>query len=177
MPTPEARYYEFGSPDDLLAAIDAAKAAGFSRLDTYTPYQVPEVEEKLEMRRTRLPWAVLFFGLVGCALAYLTIWFCNAIDFPLNVGGRPLNSIPTHIPIMFETTVLFAGTSALFAVLLLSGMPRLHHPIHDVPGSEGISIDRFWLAVEDDLLGDASLRERMFALGALGVRTRSGEAP
>jgi hypothetical protein len=174
MPMPEPRYYEFGSPDDLLAAVDAAKALGFSRLDAYTPYQVPELDEKLGLRRTTLPLAVLFFGLVGCAFAYWLMWFCNALDFPLNVGGRPLNSIPADIPIMFETTVLFAGTTAFFAVLFLSRMPRLHHPIHEIPGSAGITIDRFWLAVEDDPSGDARLREQMFALGALGVRMRSG---
>src|SRR6185312_17470532 len=97
-------------------------------------------------------------------------------DYPLNVGGRPFNSLPADIPIMFETTVLFAGTASFFAVLLASGMPRLHHPIHEVPGSESITLERFWLAVEDDDGRDVVLRTRLIELGALAVRTRE-DAP
>jgi hypothetical protein len=175
MPASDTTYFEFTSPDDLLAGVDAAHAMGFSRLDAFTPYPVPALDEKLAIPRTRIPLAVLVAGALGCGVAYLIMWFCNAYDYALDVGGRPLDSIPADIPIMFETTVLFAGTAAFLAVLFRSGMPRLHHPIHDVPGSEAITLDRFWLAVEDDPSHDPRLRARLLEVGAVASRTRVEE--
>jgi hypothetical protein len=169
MPAPEPippSYFEFPSPDALLEGIDAARAMGHAELDTFTPYPMPEAEEKLGLPRTRIPIAVFLFGLLGCAVAYLILWFCNAWDYPLDVGGRPLDSIPADIPIMFETTVLFAGTTAFFSVLFLSRMPRLHHPIQEVPGSESITLDKFWLKVGGTHADDPELRARLVDLGA-----------
>lgn len=175
MRAPDGTYFEFASPEALLAAVDVARALGFERFDAFTPYAIPELDEKLRLRRTRIPVAVFLAGALGCALAYLIIWFCNAKDYPLDVGGRPLDSLPADIPIMFETTVLFAGTTAFFAVLFLSRMPRLHHPLQEVPGSESVTLDRFWLAVDDDVSGDASLRVKLIDAGALAVRRRGDE--
>jgi hypothetical protein len=127
------------------------------------------------MRRSRIPAVVLLAGAIGCALAYAILYFCNAYDYPLDVGGRPLNSIPADIPILFETTVLFAGVTALLAFLFRCGMPRLHHPIHEVPGCERITLDRFWLEVHLDGRDGTELRELHEAMATLGARTRARE--
>jgi hypothetical protein len=168
-----------GEFEDVHLFVAAAKnlRGRFPTLDAYFPYPVPELDHALGIRRTKLRYGVLVAGLTGVFVAWFVQHWCNAIDYPVLVGGRPFDSFPTNVPIMFETGVLFAGCTAFLAVLLLSRMPRLWSPILDVPGYERTSVDRFWLVVAnhdpgwtDDLAGE--LRE----LGAVDVRI-VGETP
>jgi hypothetical protein len=99
-------------------------------------------------------------------------WWCNAFDFRLDVGGRPYDAIPAYIPIAFETGVLFAAVAGFLAILGLSGLPRLYHPMFEVEGFDRVAVDRFWLGVDaaDPLLADAReerVREVLTASGAL----------
>jgi hypothetical protein len=167
----EGTLFEFSSPEELLSAADALRELGCKRLAAFTPYAIPELEGKLGVRRTRIPWAVLVAAAFGCALAFGIIWVTNAYDYALDVGGRPLNSLPADIPIMFETTVLFGSFTAFALVFVRSGMPRLHHPLTEVEGIESVSIDRFWIGVEETPPVDDAVRTRMLALGAVAVRT------
>src|SRR4051812_25982351 len=105
----EGTLFEFASPEEALAAAGALRAVGFARPDAYTPYPVPELDEALGVRRTRIPRAVFLAASFGCVLAFTIMWWTNAVDYPLDVGARPLNSLPADIPIMFETTVLFGA--------------------------------------------------------------------
>jgi hypothetical protein len=166
----EGTLFEFSSADELLSAADALRALGYKRLAAFTPYAIPELEEKLGIPRTRIPRAVLGAAAVGCACAFGIIWGTNAYDYPLDVGGRPLNSLPADIPIMFETTVLFGALTAFVLVFVRSGMPRLHATLLEVEGIESASIDRFWIGVEEATSPDEVLCARMTALGALAVR-------
>src|SRR4030081_3175619 len=98
---------EFASADKLLGAVDRLRALGYARLEAFTPYPIPDLDEKLQIRRSRAPWAVLASAITGGAFAYLVQWWCTVIDFPLAVGGRPIHSAPAFIPIVFETVILF----------------------------------------------------------------------
>ncbi len=169
---------EFASGPELLAGVRAAREAGLSRLDAFTPYEVDGLQEALGVRRSRLPWIVLAAGLVGGGAAYALQWWINVVSYPLNIGGRPYHSAPAFIPITFEMTVLCAATAALISALVLGGLPSLWHPVFEVEGFERATIDRFWLAIDR---GDAALdRTRTAAVletaGALRV-VWLGEAP
>lgn len=167
----EGTLFEFASPEELIVAVETLRAMGFARLDTYTPYAIPELDVKLGIARTRIPRAVFLAAALGCAVAFAILWFTNAYDYPLDVGGRPIDSLPADIPILFETTVLFGSLTAFLLVFIRSGLPRLFRPIFEVDGIESASVDRFWLGVEQrDALDDA-VRTRMVELGALAVRT------
>jgi hypothetical protein len=159
---------EFDSPEGVVAAAGRARELGHRRIDTYTPFPIPALDEALALRRTRLPYLVLVGGLSGAGIAFLIQWWTNAIDFPINVGGRPPNSLPTDILIIFETTVLLASFTAFAAALLGSRLPRLHHPVFDLPGFERTTLDRFWITIGDahdrGLLG-----EELTRLGAVAV--------
>ena len=162
---------EFASGPALLDGIRALTACGVSRFDAFTPYEVHGLQELLGVRRSRLTWIALFIGLAFGGGAYLLQWWINVVDYPLNIGGRPYHSAPAFIPITFEMTVLFAAAAALISAIVLGGLPRLWHPVFDIPGFERASIDRFWLAVG---VGDAALdRDRdtaaLEAVGALRV--------
>ena len=139
---------EFESPDALLEAARALYARGYRRLDAFAPHRIDGLDEALGIGRTRIPVFVLVAALTGLGARYLLIWYCNAYDYPLNVGGRPLNSFPAWVPIMFETAVLFAGVTAFVLSLVLSGMPRLHHDMSEVEGFDRVTVDRYWLTVD-----------------------------
>lgn len=157
---------ELDTPDALKRTAERLHELGFRGLETYTPFPMPELEPLLRLKRSRLPLAIFGAGAFGCAFAYVAQWWMSAVDYRLDVGGRPFNSIPTDVPIMFETTVLLAGLTAFFGCLLRSGLPRLHHPVFELEGFERTTIDRFWITVVDPGDREPELRAELDALGA-----------
>jgi len=139
---------ELDSPDALLAAVRALRARGFTKLDTYGPFPVPGLEEALHLPRSGLGWIVFPIAMAGAGAAYLVQWWTNAVDYPLNVGGRPPHAAPAFVPITFEMGVLSAALAALVLALLFSGLPRLHHPLFELEGFERASLDRFFVVVD-----------------------------
>jgi hypothetical protein len=139
---------EFETPRAVLEATRRAREAGFQAMDAYTPYPVEGLADELGLRRTRVPFVVLVAGLVGAAVGFLMQFWSMAVDYPLNVGGRPYNSWPVFIPIAFEVMVLVASFAALFAMFFLSGLPQPHHPVFNVPRFAHASQDRFFLCIE-----------------------------
>ncbi|MDB4935539.1 MAG: ABC-type Fe3+ transport system protein [Labilithrix sp.] len=138
---------EFDSPERITLAAAHLRSMGYSELEAYTPFPMPDLAEAIGTRRTKLPWLVLLGGATGLSLAYLVIWWTNAFDYRLDVGGRPYDSLPADIPIMFESTVLLAASTAFLSALVLSGLPRLHHPVFELDGFERTTIDRFWITL------------------------------
>ena len=139
---------EFNDPNELVAAARAAREAGYRHLDAYTPFPIEELAEALEMHHSPLPLIVLIGGIVGGVAGYLLQYFTSVVDYPLNVGGRPLNSWPSFIPITFETTVLVAALSAVLGMLALNGLPTPYHPVFNVPRFALATRDRFFLCIE-----------------------------
>lgn len=139
---------EFASADALLQAAAAARAGGYRKLDAYTPFPVEGLSEALGMEHTRLPWIVLAGGAVGAIAGYGLQYWVSVIEYPLNIGGRPLHSWPAFIPITFETTILVASLSAVLGMLALNGLPRPHHPLFAVEAFSLASRDRFFLCIE-----------------------------
>jgi hypothetical protein len=166
---------EFDSPEAMVAAARRLRELGYARLDTYSPHAVVEVEETLGIRRSFVRAVVLVLGLTGVLVAFLIQWFTNAFDYPLDVGGRPLASLPADVPICFETGVLFAALGAFFGTWALCRLPRLHGPLSEVEGFERASIDRFFVGVDSsDPRFEPGVGEEMTKLGALRV-VRFGE--
>jgi hypothetical protein len=163
-------WIELATAEVAVAVARRFRAAGVRRLQAYSPFEIVELEDLLELPRPRLlPYAVLAAGLSGVAVAYIIILWTNAIDYPLNVGGRPLNSVPTDIPLMFETGILFAGLTTFALFFLLSGMPRLDEPL-TLEGFERTTLDRFWIGVDTlDPAWKPELADDARALGALRV--------
>jgi hypothetical protein len=139
---------EFDDPDALLAAARQAHDAGYRRMDAYSPFPVEGLAEALDFRDTRVPEIVLTGGIVGGVGGFFMQWFATRIFYPINVGGRPLNSWPAYIPITFELTVLLAAFAALFGMLILNGLPQPYHPVFNAPDFQLASRDRFFLCIE-----------------------------
>ncbi len=165
---------EFDGPDDLLEAARRAYEEGYRRLDAYSPFPVPGLAEAIGFRRTRLPLIVLFGGLVGGLGGYYLQYWISAIDYPLNVGGRPLHSWPAFIPVTFELTVLVAALAAVLGMLALNGLPMPHHPVFNVPAFELATRNRFFLCIEAtdpqfDAVGTKSFLETLKPSGVFEV--------
>ncbi len=139
---------EFSSAGELVTATRAARKAGFTKIDAYSPLPLEELFEALGLHKSRLPLIVLIGGIVGACAGYGLAYWTSVIDYPINVGGRPFHSWPAFIPITFETTVLFAAFSAVLGMLALNGLPQLYHPVFNVSRFAVASKDRFFLLIE-----------------------------
>lgn len=139
---------EFATEREVQHAVLRLQERGYEGLEVYSPYPVEGETALLRQRRPILNWIVFWAALGGAGLAVLVQWFTNAVDYPINVGGRPLFSLPAWIPITFEMGVLAAGFAAFFGLLVATGLPRLWHPVFEVEGFESASVDRFWVAID-----------------------------
>lgn len=136
----------FRREEDILEATHATRRNGLKILDVYAPYAVHGLDKAMGLRTSRLPWLCFLAAAVG---AILKLWFefwTTMVDWPVNVGGKPWNSLPAFVPVTFEVMVLSAGLSTVFAFLLISRLWPGKRPVLPAPG---ITDDRFVLVVEE----------------------------
>jgi Alternative complex III, ActD subunit len=162
---------EFDSPDALVAAARSAFAEGFRKMDGYSPFPVDGLAEALGFHRTRVPLIVLIGGIIGCLGGFFLQYWVSVIDYPINVGGRPLNSWPAFVPVTFELTILIAALSAFLGVLALNGLPMPYHPVFNVDRFELASRHRFFLCIEsgDPKFDSDRTRKFLESVGSQGV--------
>lgn len=162
---------EFRDAERLLDAARRAYADGYRYMDAYTPMPVEGLAEAIGFTRNRLPLVVFLGGLVGCIGGFFMQWYSAVIDYPINVGGRPLNSWPAFIPITFETTVLCASLAAVLGMLGLNGLPKPYHPVFNVPSFEMASRSHFFLVIhgDDPRFERSAVRSFLEGLDPLGV--------
>jgi len=139
---------EYDKPEELVAAARTAHAAGYRKMDAYSPMPVHGLAEAIGFHGTRLSLLVLAGGLAGCAAGFFMLWYVETAVYPLNVGGKPYNSWPAFIPITFETTVLFAAVTAVLGMLAMNGLPMPYHPVFNVERFALASRHRFFLCIE-----------------------------
>lgn len=138
---------EFEQVEDILAAAKTVRAAGYRHVSGYTPFPVEGLFELLEFKPSKLP-AITFCGAVtGGLLAYGMQYYASVISYPINIGGRPLNSWPSFLPITFEMTILGAAFAGFFGMLALNGLPHPYHPLFNVPEFKLASRNKFFLCV------------------------------
>jgi Protein of unknown function (DUF3341) len=143
------RMAAFGTEEEFIAALRSLRRAGYRHIETFTPYRVELEEAMLPQRTTPIPWIMLAAGILGGGGAFFMQWYATR-DYPLNIGGRPINSWPSFIPITFELTVLTAALVGVGAFLWLAGFPRLDHPVFSDPRFQRATQDRFFICLRSD---------------------------
>ncbi|HTL76969.1 MAG TPA: DUF3341 domain-containing protein [Casimicrobiaceae bacterium] len=160
---------EFADPRALLDAVRRCRER-YHDVDAYAPYAVDGLAEALGVRKNRVPLVTLIGGLVGGAGIYFLQWYSAVVDYPINSGGRPLDSWPVFIPPTFEITILGAALAAFFGMLLLNGLPKLHHPIFNAPEFELASRNRFFVAIRATDPEFDAVRTRAFLEGLAPIK-------
>ena len=151
-PSPRLPIYgvvaEFETPAALVAAAGKAMALGYRKVEANSPFPVEGLDEALGLHHSRVPLITLMGGAVGCFGGFFMEWYSAVKHYPMNIGGRPLNSWPAFIPIVFELTILCAAIAAVLGMLALNGLPMPYHPLFNVARFERASRDRFFLCIE-----------------------------
>ncbi|HZS85642.1 MAG TPA: DUF3341 domain-containing protein [Stellaceae bacterium] len=139
---------EFTTAEAVTAAARHIKNAGFRRFEAYTPMPVEALDELIAGKQVALPLLIFCFGCIGFLVGFFMQYYLAVVDYPIHVGGRPLNSWPAFGPITFEITVVFAVGGAFLAWFIFNRLPRLGTPLSAIPGFERATIDRYFLCVE-----------------------------
>lgn len=139
---------EFDSAIAIVEAARQTREAGYVKVDAYTPFPIHELDDALRLPRTKLPWLVFAGGIIGMLGGFALQYWASAMEYPMNVGGRPYASWPAFVVPAYEMTILFASITAVVGMIWLNGLPRPYHPIFNAPNFSNASADRFFLAIE-----------------------------
>jgi len=139
---------EFDHSEKLIAAVEAVRTKGDTKLDAYTPYPIEELHHALGHHHSILPRLVLLGGILGGVGGFLLQYWVSTMAYPLNIGGKPLNSWPAFVPVAFECTILLAALTAVLGMLAINGLPLPHHPVFNVERFALASRDRYFLCIE-----------------------------
>jgi hypothetical protein len=162
---------EFTDADSLVSASREVYDAGYREMEAYAPLPVHGLPEAVGFPRSWMPLVVLIGGICGCLVGIALQYYTMVIAYPMNIGGRPLNSWPSFVPVIFEMTVLGAVLAAVLGMLAMNGLPRPHHPLFAIPSFDRASQDRFFLCVlaRDPKYDPPAVREMLERLGAKEV--------
>ena len=163
---------EFPSADSLCAAARHVRAHGWTNAEAYSPFPIEGLDEIVQADKGWIAPITLLGGILGGAGTYFLQWYAAVVDYPINIGGRPLDSWPAFIPATFEITILGAALAATVAMLMLNGLPRLHHPLFEVEEFELASRNRFFLCLpaRDPVFAPGPARDLLAELHPLLLR-------
>jgi ActD protein len=163
---------EFKTADDLLSAAGRSYREGYRAIDAFSPVPIHGLAEAMGQNDRTISKIVLGGGIMGCLGGFSLAYWTSAIDYPLNIGGRPLNSWPAFIVPTFETTILLAAISAVVGMLALNGLPMPYHPVFNVKRfREHASSDALFLVIEstDGKFDRVATRKFLESLGATEI--------
>lgn len=156
---------EFDNADALLKAAQRTYDEGYRRMDAYSPFPIHGLAEAVGYRHRILPWLVLAGGILGGVAGFWLQYWVSVIELPVNIGGKPLNSWPSFIPVTFECTILGAALTAVLGMLALNGLPKPYHPVFNAERFRLASSNRFFLCIE--------AADRKFELSAVTAYLKS----
>jgi hypothetical protein len=139
---------EFAGPEELVHGAEELERAGYRQVESYSPFAVEGMAHALNFRPIAVAVIFLICGVLGAVGGYLMQVYASVITYPENIGGRPLQSWPSFIPITFEMGVLGGVLGGIFGMLLLNKLPRYSHPVSNVARFRAASSDAFFLCVE-----------------------------
>lgn len=150
--------------------------AGFSKWDVYSPLPIHGLDKAMGIKRSKVPVLTLAGGLAGFMSGMLLVWYMNAYDYPLIVGGKPFFSPIFPFPIFYELTILLASFGTFFGMFLTNRLPQPYHPVFNHESFQRASDDTFFVLIEaNDPLFDPQQTPGL--LQSLGGQTISTVEP
>ena len=163
---------KFNEQKDLIAAAERTYSEGYRKFDAYSPYPVADLTRAMHLKSSPLPFVILAGGLAGGIGGFLLMTYSTVIDYPMNIGGRPLFSWPAYIPITFELTILLGALAGILGLFALTRFPQPYHPVFNSEdfNAHG-SQDAFYLSIEanDPMFNLAGTRRFLEGLGPAQV--------
>lgn len=167
---------EFPDPHALVAATATMRERGYVNMDTYSPFPLHGSSEALGLAPSKVPFIALGGAMTGLVTAFSFQTYMNTINYAINVGGRPLFSLPAWFPIMFELTILLCAFGIVFGLFALSRFPQPHHPLFNHDAFRSASTHGYWLSVEADAVQSSEKTvAELTSLGATQTAVVSGE--
>lgn len=164
---------EFRNPKELVDAASGVEKSGYKNYDTYAPFPIHGMEKAMGLKNSPLGWIVFGGALIGFFGALVLMIWVMGYDYPLNISGKPFINPPVYVPVTFELTVLLSAFAAVFGMLALNKLPRLHNPLFNVERFEKASDDGFFICVEssDDLFSEEKVTKLFTDAGATHIET------
>jgi Protein of unknown function (DUF3341) len=159
---------EFETAAAVLHGAERVRAGGFRDWDVFTPFPVHGMDRAMGMKNSQVGWFAFIGGVTGYATGMLMIWWMNACDYPIVIGGKPMFSPFSAFPPSYELTILFGAFGALFGMLFLNRLPRLHHPLLKNRRFASATHDRFFIVIEttDPKFSEHETRKLLEAAGS-----------
>ena len=172
--TPTTKYgllAQFETTADTLHAAAMVRDAGYRRWDVFTPFPVHGMDEAMGLARSNVGWFTFLAGLTGFTCGMLMIWWMNAYDYPIVVGGKPLFSPIFSFPVAYELTILLGAFGSLFGMLFLNRLPRLYNPLFRSARFTQVTHDKFFVLVEaiDPKFSDTETRRLLERAGSTHI--------
>lgn len=160
----------FDDDEKVLHATERAVDKKISIYDIFTPFPVHGLDEAMGIKRSILPYVTLLAGAAGLMTAIGLQVYTSAIDWPMNIGGKPSNSIPAFIPVSFELTVLFGAHTTVAAFLALNKLFPGKKPVIIDPAQ---TEDKFIMAIEKDGNSVDDVTKLLTDEGAVSVEVKN----
>lgn len=167
-PTPFGLIAEFDTPADTMHAAEKIRDKGYTRWDVYTPFPVHGMDQAMGLKNSRVGWFSFCGGVIGYTSGMLMIWWTNAIDYPIVIGGKPMFSPFGAFPPSYELTILLGAFGSLFGMLFLNRLPRLYHPLLKNKRFEKVTHDKFFIVIEtsDPKYSEMEIRKLLESAGS-----------
>jgi len=158
---------EFDNPADTMHAAEKVRDAGFRKWDVFTPFPVHGMDKAMGLKNSKVGWFSFLGGVTGYTCGMLMIWWMNAVDYPIVVGGKPMFSPFSAFPPSYELTILLGSFGSLFGMLFLNRLPRLYHPLLKNRRFALATHDRFFIVIEtaDPKYSETETRKLLESLG------------
>lgn len=162
---------EFETTADILHAAGSVRDAGYRNWDVFTPFPVHGMDEAMGLKKSPVGWFTFLGGATGFTCGMLMIWWMNAYDYPLDVGGKPIFSPIFSFPVAYELTILLGAFGSLGGMMILNRLPRLHHPLFKSERFARVTNDKFFIAIEakDPRFNDVETRRLLETAGSRHV--------
>lgn len=167
---------EFDTAYGVYHAAEKVRDAGFQQWDAHTPFAVHGLDDAMGLKPSKLPWITLVMGLTGLAFAVWLQTWVSTTEYPMVISGKPLNSLPAFVPLMFEFTILFAGLGTVFGMLFINRLPMYHHPLFSSERFDRVTDDKFFISIEstDSKFDAAQTADFLREIGAKHVEVIEG---